>query len=57
MKWVRARLREPTTWSAFSSLALALGLYGSTRWPWWRDMVYLSAAFAVVAAIRAEGPR
>jgi hypothetical protein len=52
--WTRARVREPSTWSALANFSLALAFWLSTTWPYWRDFIYLAAAFSLVAALRAE---
>jgi len=54
MKWLRARLAEPSTWCAFGIAALAAGVYLSTMWIYWREFIYLSAAVSVVGAICRE---
>jgi hypothetical protein len=54
MKWLLARAREPSTWGAVSALCFAVGFYLMTEVSWWRDLIYVGAAFAVVQAIKKE---
>lgn len=54
MNWLKARLTEPSTWSAMSSVLLAIGLYLSASVSWWRVPIYISAGCAVIAAIKKE---
>lgn len=54
MKWLRARFAEPSTWCALGIACLAIGVYLSTMWGWWREFIYLSAAISVVGAIKSE---
>jgi hypothetical protein len=55
MRWLRARLREASTWSAFSALCLAGAFSLIADVSWWRDLVYAGAVCAVVAAVLTEG--
>jgi len=57
MSWLVARLREPSTWSALSALCLAGAFSLIEDVSWWRDLVYLGAACAVVAAVLTEGSK
>ena len=54
MRWLRARAREPSTWGALSALCFAAGFYLMTEVGWWRDLIYVGAALAVVQAIKKE---
>ena len=54
MRWLLARLREPSTWSALSLLLVATAFYLMTVVGWWRDLTYAAALCAVVAAVMTE---
>jgi hypothetical protein len=54
MKWLRARLAEPSTYGGLAGLCMFAGVYTFTFWIYWRLPVYAAALLFVVQAIMSE---
>lgn len=54
MKWLRARLAEPSTYGGLAGLCMMIGVYCFTFWPYWRVMIYAAGILFIVQAIKAE---
>jgi hypothetical protein len=54
LKWLGARMAEPSTYGGLAGLCMMVGMYTFTFWPHWRVMIYAAGALFIVQAIKAE---
>jgi asparagine N-glycosylation enzyme membrane subunit Stt3 len=54
MKWLSARLAEPSTYGGLAGLCMIVGVYAFTFWPHWRLMIYAAGVLFIIQAIKAE---
>jgi hypothetical protein len=54
MKWLKARLSEPTTMGGIAWILLAIGVWTFTFFPHWRLFMYAGAVFGVAQMIMSE---
>jgi hypothetical protein len=54
MKWLRARLAEPSTMGSIAWGLLAIGIWTFTFFPYWRCFMYAGAVFGIAQMIMSE---
>lgn len=55
MKWLRARLAEPSTYGGLAGLCVVACFVTFTFWPYWRAVGVAAGALFVLQAVKAEG--